>query len=131
MQNALKKSKTTTCFKLTLLNMENELKVAVWASRTPEQFVLHVCSTIHVRKQMGLDSNFADAKKGFEIVVLNTKLMKGEFLQACNSKQGRHKGNKGRESNATPTDLEVAKANHKNTTKALEAAKLAVTMTRG
>jgi hypothetical protein len=41
-QEALEKSKKTTYFKLMLPNMGSELKVALWASRTPEQFILHV-----------------------------------------------------------------------------------------
>eukprot|EP00804_Cyclotella_cryptica_P006199 CCRYP_015282-RA/>CCRYP_015282-RA protein AED:0.37 eAED:0.37 QI:0/-1/0/1/-1/1/1/0/77 len=41
-QDALEKNKKTTYFKLTLPNTGNELKVAVWASGTPEQFLLHV-----------------------------------------------------------------------------------------
>ena len=44
MQDALKKNRKTTYFKLTLPNMGNELKVAVWASGTLEQFLLHVRS---------------------------------------------------------------------------------------
>ncbi len=58
---ALKKSKKTTYFKLTLPNMGNELKVAIWASRTPKQFLLHVHTAIHVCKQIGLDTNHTDA----------------------------------------------------------------------
>ena len=41
-QDALEKSKKTTYVNLTLPNTGNELKVAVWASGTPEQFVLHI-----------------------------------------------------------------------------------------
>eukprot|EP00804_Cyclotella_cryptica_P028332 CCRYP_013202-RA/>CCRYP_013202-RA protein AED:0.41 eAED:0.41 QI:0/-1/0/1/-1/1/1/0/85 len=49
-QDALEKNKKTTYFKLTLPNTGNKLKVAVWASVTPEQFLLHVRSVIHVCK---------------------------------------------------------------------------------
>jgi len=52
--DALEKGKKTTYVKLTL---PNELKVAVWASGTPEQFLLHVRSAIHACKQMGLDTD--------------------------------------------------------------------------
>ncbi len=41
-QDALKKTKKTTYFKLTLPNTGNELKVAIWASGTPEQFLMHI-----------------------------------------------------------------------------------------
>ena len=54
-QDALEKSKKTTYFKLTLPNTGNELKVAIWASGTPKQFLLHVCTVIHSCKQMGLN----------------------------------------------------------------------------
>ena len=39
LQDALEKTKETTYFKLTLPNTGNELKVAIWASGTPEQFL--------------------------------------------------------------------------------------------
>jgi hypothetical protein len=61
-QDALEKNKKTTYVKLTLPNTGNELKVSVWLSVTPEQFVLHIRSAIHACKQMGLDTNFADAQ---------------------------------------------------------------------
>ena len=41
-QEVLEKSKKTNYFKLKLLNMGSNLKVALWASGTPEQFILHV-----------------------------------------------------------------------------------------
>ena len=63
-QDALEKYKNTIYFKLTLSNMGYELNVAIWASGIPKQFLLHVHTAIHVCKQMGLDTNFADAKKG-------------------------------------------------------------------
>ena len=52
-------------------------------------------------QQMGLVTNFADAKKAVETAVLDTKLKKGELVQAHNSKQSRSKGNKGGEPKAT------------------------------
>ena len=55
MQDAFKKSKKTTYFKLTLPNTGNELKVGIRVSETPEQFLLHVHAVIHVCKQTGLD----------------------------------------------------------------------------
>jgi hypothetical protein len=41
-QEALKKTKKSNYFKLMLPNMGSELKVALWVSWTPEQFILHV-----------------------------------------------------------------------------------------
>ena len=51
-QEALEKTKKANYFKLMLPNMGRELKVALWASWTPEQFILHVRSAIHTCKQM-------------------------------------------------------------------------------
>ena len=85
MQDVLEKSKKTTYFKLTLPNMGKECKVAVWVPGTPEQFLLHVRLAIHVCQQMGLDAEFAEAKKGIETCQLDVEIMKGEYVQACNS----------------------------------------------
>ena len=65
-QDALEKTKKTTYFKLTLLNTGNELKVAIRASRTPEQFLLHVCTALHICKQLGLQTKEADAMMALE-----------------------------------------------------------------
>ena len=107
----------------------NKLKVAVWASGTLEQFLMHVRSAFHVCKQMGLDTEFAKAEKNIETANLDVDIMKNEFVQARNSQQkGKNKGSKVGESKTTPTALTIAKANHESALKALEAAKLSVTM---
>ena len=49
-QDALDITKNTMYFKLTLPNTGNELKVAIWASGTPEQFLLHIHTAMHVCK---------------------------------------------------------------------------------
>eukprot|EP00804_Cyclotella_cryptica_P014294 CCRYP_020763-RA/>CCRYP_020763-RA protein AED:0.44 eAED:0.44 QI:0/-1/0/1/-1/1/1/0/126 len=87
MQDALAKDKKTTYFKLTLPNTGNELKVAVWESGTPEQFLLHVCSAIHVCKQMGLDTDFAEAKKAVETSKIKAELAKEEYVKVRNAKK--------------------------------------------
>ena len=46
----------TKYFKLTLHNTGNELKVAILASGTPKQILLHMHTAIHVCNQMGLDA---------------------------------------------------------------------------
>jgi hypothetical protein len=79
--DALNKNKKTTYVKLTLPNTGNELKVVVWASGTPEQFLLHIRSAMHVCKQMGLDTNFADAEKAVINAELEAKLAKTEYVQ--------------------------------------------------
>eukprot|EP00804_Cyclotella_cryptica_P005287 CCRYP_015803-RA/>CCRYP_015803-RA protein AED:0.36 eAED:1.00 QI:0/0/0/1/1/1/2/0/297 len=132
-QDALKKTKKTTYFKLTLPNTGNELKVAVWVSGTPEQFLLHVRSTIHACKQMGLDTSFADAEKAVKTAKLDTEITKKEYKQLRNSEK-KKKGNKGdapgTTAEAVPPALAEAKASHGKALKAPEAAKLAITTAR-
>jgi hypothetical protein len=43
-QEAPEKNKKTNYFKLTAPNMGSKLKVALWVSGTPDQFILHVRS---------------------------------------------------------------------------------------
>eukprot|EP00804_Cyclotella_cryptica_P023073 CCRYP_000323-RA/>CCRYP_000323-RA protein AED:0.46 eAED:0.51 QI:0/-1/0/1/-1/1/1/0/141 len=92
-QDALAKDKKTTYFKLTLPNTGNELKVAVWASGTPEQFLLHVRSAIHACKQMGLDTDFAAAEKAVETAKIEAELAKQDYATARNAEK-KKKGNK-------------------------------------
>eukprot|EP00804_Cyclotella_cryptica_P020405 CCRYP_012622-RA/>CCRYP_012622-RA protein AED:0.45 eAED:1.00 QI:0/0/0/1/1/1/2/0/438 len=129
-QDALEKTKKTTYFKLTLPNTGNELKVAVWASGTPEQFLLHVRSAIHACKQMGLDTDFAAAEKAVETAKIEAELAKQEYVTVRNAEK-KKKGNKqdvpGTTAEAVPPALAEAKACYDKTLKALEAAKLAVT----
>jgi hypothetical protein len=51
-QEAPEKNKKTNYFKLTQPNTGSKLKVTLWVSGTPEQFILHVRSAIHACKQM-------------------------------------------------------------------------------
>ena len=86
-QDALAKDKKTTYFKLTLPNTGNELKVAVWASGTPEQFLLHVRSAIHACKQMGLGTEFAAAERAVESVKIEVELAKEEYAKLRNAEK--------------------------------------------
>ena len=88
-QDALEKGKKTTYVKLTLPDTGNELKVAVWASGTPEQFVLHVRSAIHACKQMGLDTKFAETEQAVIHAELEAELAKSEYvkLRSCEKKK--------------------------------------------
>ena len=81
MQNALEKSKKTTYFKLILPNTENDLKVAIWASGTLTQFLLHVGPAICVCKQMGLGMNFANNEKTVISAELEDRVCTGSQLQ--------------------------------------------------
>ena len=131
-QDALEKSKKTTYVKLTLPNTGNELKVAVWASGTPEQFVLHIRSAIHACKQMGLDAKFAETEQTVINAELEAELAKSEYVKLRNSEKKKNKGNKpeGSKSEVTNPDSEAlaaAKAVYENALKAVQEAKLAVT----
>eukprot|EP00804_Cyclotella_cryptica_P017627 CCRYP_006777-RA/>CCRYP_006777-RA protein AED:0.40 eAED:0.74 QI:0/0/0/1/1/1/3/0/210 len=109
-----RKGQKTTYFKLTLPNTGNELKVAVWASGTPEQFLLHVRSAIHACKQMGLDTDFAAAEKAVETAKIEAELAKQEYVTVQNAEK-KKKGNK-----------QDAPAAYDKALKALEDAKLAI-----
>ena len=76
---------------MTLPNTSNELKVAVWAFGTSEQFVLHGRSAIHTCKQMGLDANFAKAKQTVINAELKAELAKTEYVKICSSEKKRIK----------------------------------------
>ena len=70
-QEALEKNKKTNYLKLTLPHMGSELKVALWASGTPEQFILHVRSAICACKQMEHDIKFSNAKEAVANAILD------------------------------------------------------------
>lgn len=93
MHDTLEKN-NNTFFKLTFPNAGNELKVVMWALGISEQFLLHVCTVIHACKQMGLDVNFADAKKAFKTKNLDMDFAKMEYTQLCCPKKKKSKGKK-------------------------------------
>jgi hypothetical protein len=78
-QEALKKSKKTNYFKLTLPNTGSKLKVALWVSGTPEQFILHVRSVIHACKQIKHDVKYLNAKDVVATANLDLDIRKEEY----------------------------------------------------
>ena len=80
-QDALEKTKKTAYLKLTLPNTGNELKVAIWASGTPEQFLLHVCTAMHVCQQLGLETKEADAMMVLEAAYCKLDAAKAEYTK--------------------------------------------------
>ena len=72
----VQEKKKTTYFKLTLPLMKSEMSMAQWASRTPEQFFLHVRATIHACKQMELDGNFSKAKRQSQMQSMTWKSLR-------------------------------------------------------
>ncbi len=117
--------------------------MAVWASGTPEQFVLHVRSAIHACKQMGLDVCFAEAEQTVINTELEAELAKTEYVKVRNSEkkkskgkpegkpegksEGKSEGNKSEGTNPDSEALKAAKAAYATALKAIETAKLTVT----
>jgi hypothetical protein len=127
-QEALKMSKKTNYFKLMLPNMGSELKVALWASGTPEQFVLHVRSAIHALKQMEHDIKYLNAKEAVATSNLDLDIKKEEYAQVRTSKRKKNKGNSGEGMPAVSESLVAAKTAYDKAKQALEATKLAAMM---
>ena len=92
-QDALEKSKKTRYFKLTLPNTGNELKVAIWASGTPEQFLLHVRTAMHVCKQLGLETKEADAMMALEAAYCKLDAAKAEYSKLAKDAKQNAKDN--------------------------------------
>ena len=65
---------------MTLPNTENEPKVAIWASGTPEQFFLHVQTAMHVCKLVRLDTIYANATTVLEAAYCKLDVMKMSML---------------------------------------------------
>lgn len=82
-------------------------------------------------KQMGLDVNFANAKKAVTTGKLDTELAKMELIQVCCSEKRKSKGNKSESTNPDSDMLTSTKVNHKKAVKAVKAAKLAITIMEG
>lgn len=72
----------------------NNLKWQYGLLVLPSSFLLHVHTTIHLCKQMGLGMNFASAKKSVEVTIVGVEIAKEDDMQAHNSKE-RKKGGKG------------------------------------
>ena len=112
-QDALERTKMTMYFKLTFPNIGNEIKLVIWASGTPEQFLLHTHSAIHACK---LDVNFVDTKKALGTANLDPDLAKMEYTKLHSSrKKGQGENDKGikphPDSKAIPPAIAVAKSN--------------------
>ena len=108
--------------------MGSELKVTLWASVTPEQFILHVRSAIHACKQMEHDVKFLNAKEPVATANLDLDIRKEEYAQVHNSEKKKNKGNPGESVPAASESLVAAKSAYEKAKQAVEAAKLAATM---
>jgi hypothetical protein len=86
-QEAFEKTKKTNYFKLMLLNTGSELKVALWASRTPEQVILHVSAAIHACKQMEHAVKYQNAKEAVATTNLDLEIKKEEYAKVRTSEK--------------------------------------------
>jgi len=105
----------------------SKLKVTLWASETPEWFILHVRSAIHACKQLEDDVKFSKAEDAVANAILDLEIQKDEYAQVHNSEK-KAKGNKGESAPAASKSLVAAKAAYEKAKQALDAVKLAVTM---
>ena len=108
--------------------MDSKLKVTLWASGTPEQFILHVCSMIHTCKQMKHDVKYSNAKEAVATVLLNLEITKDEYVQVCNQERKKTKGNKGGSNPTNSESLEAAKSAYENAAQVVDATQLAIMM---
>ena len=76
--------------------MENKLKVAIWASGTPNQCLLHMHTTMHVCKQIGLDTNYADASMLLEAAYCKLDAAKTDYAQLAKATKRRQKNRRRR-----------------------------------
>ena len=126
-QEALEKNKKTNYFKLTLPHTGSELKVAMWASGTPEQFILHVRAAIHACKQMEHDIKCRDSEEAVETAVMDLDIKKEEYAKVRASEKKKTRGNSGEDAPAASESLVAARTAYEKAKQAVEAAKLAVT----
>ncbi len=109
MQDALEKNKMTTYFKWTLPNTGNKLKVAIWASRTPKQFLLHVRTAMQVCKQLCLETKEANAMMVLEAAYFELDAIKAEYTKLAKSAKQKAKDLKDKEETPAPEGKKKAK----------------------
>ena len=93
----------------TLPNNGNELKVAIWASRTPRQFLLHLGTAMHIYKQLGLETKEADAMMVLEAAYCKLDAAKVEYAKLANSAKQKAKDSKDKEETPAPEGKKKAK----------------------
>ena len=76
-QEALERKPTTSQFKVKLPSTCSELRVAIWASGTPEHFLIHVRGAVHVINQM--PGTIEEAMRSVESTKLMVEIAKSEF----------------------------------------------------
>ena len=108
-QHALEKNKTTMYFKLKLPNTWNNLKVAIWANGTPEEYLLHVHTAAHVCKQNSLDTKEANVIMALEAVYCELDATKVENTMLAKTIRKNTKEQKENDENPAPNVQKKAK----------------------
>jgi hypothetical protein len=111
-QEAIEKTKKNNYFKLMLPHTSSKLKVILWASRTPKQFILHVRLAIHSYKQMEHDIKFSNAKEAVSTALMDLEFEKEEYAQVHSSERKKNNGNPGESIPAASESLAAAKSAH-------------------
>ena len=151
-QDALEKNKKTMHFKPMLPNTGNKLQVATWVSKTPQQFLLHICTAMDVCKQINLDTKEATAMLVLEAAYCKLDALKAEYTQLVKTTRMKTKEQKEKDENPAPdvkkktkkqkekgenpapdvnvdaTIIATAKKVHKEAAKKVKKAKLTVTI---
>ena len=73
----------------------SKLRVALWAPRSPNQFILLVYFMIHACKQMEHDIKFFRAEEAVATAMLNLEIMKDVCAQVCNLERKKIRRNPG------------------------------------
>ena len=106
---------------MTLPHTGSELKVALWVSSTPEQFILYVRSVIHACKEMDHDVKFLNAEEAVATEKLDLEIKKEEYAQVHKSERKKNKGNPGEHVPATSESLVAAKSAYEKAKQAVDA----------
>ena len=101
-QDALEKNKKTMHFKPMLPNTGNKLKVAIWVSETPKQFLLHICTAMDVCKQINLDTKEATAMLALKASQCKLDALKAEYTQLVKTTRTKTKEQKEKDENPAP-----------------------------
>ena len=82
--------------------MENELKVVICVPRTPKQFLLHGSTAVHVCKQNGLDTNYANTSMALEAAYCKLDAAKTEYAHLEKATKKKAKEQKENSANLDP-----------------------------
>ncbi len=88
--------KKITYFKFILPNTRNEVKETIWASRTSEQFLLHVHTAMHLCQQIGLDTNKANVTMTLEAAYCELEVTESEYATLAKTKKTKQRNKRKR-----------------------------------